>query len=73
MVNEKLAAPVVAMASANKSLVMVGADGGVFPIGHARYYGSLGGKRLAGRIVGVATDPGHRRLPDGRLGRGCSE
>jgi uncharacterized membrane protein YgdD (TMEM256/DUF423 family) len=55
--SRKLSAPVVAMAAANNALVMVGSDGGVFPIGEAGFFGSLAGKDLAGRIAGVAVAP----------------
>ncbi|HET6794200.1 MAG TPA: hypothetical protein VFH45_07155, partial [Acidimicrobiales bacterium] len=44
-------------AAADNAWVMVGSDGGVFPIGEAGFFGSLAGKDLAGRIAGVAVDP----------------
>jgi hypothetical protein len=38
----------------------VAADGGVFSYGDARFFGSLGGRRLAGPIVGIAATPSGR-------------
>ena len=31
------------------------ADGGIFAIGHAGYYGSMNGKRLSAPVVGIVT------------------
>ncbi len=36
---------------------LVGADGGVFAFGDARFWGSMGGRPLAQPVVGIATDP----------------
>jgi N-acetylmuramoyl-L-alanine amidase len=59
-----------ALANANASVVgmaatpdgggywMVGADGGVFTLGTAQFYGSTGGIRLNAAIVGMAVVPG---------------
>lgn len=56
---EHLSAPIVAAASARdgKELLLAGADGGLFPVGSAGFFGSLGGTRLSGRISAVAADP----------------
>ena len=56
---ERLAAPIVAAASGRQGseLLLVGADGGVFPVGQAGFYGSLAGRPLAGRVAAVAADP----------------
>jgi hypothetical protein len=55
---QHLSAPIVGMAaSRDGSLVLVGADGGAFPVGEAGFFGSLSGKQLGGRVAAVATDP----------------
>jgi hypothetical protein len=36
---------------------LAGADGGVFALGHAPFFGSVGGERLAAPITGIAADP----------------
>jgi hypothetical protein len=33
---------------------MVGSDGGIFAFGSAQFHGSMGGRRVDGRIVGIA-------------------
>ena len=54
----RLAAPVVGIEAAPGTLGywLVGSDGGVYALG-APFLGSLGGARLNGRIVGLATVP----------------
>ncbi|HET9078018.1 MAG TPA: hypothetical protein VFN68_13870 [Acidimicrobiales bacterium] len=56
---EHLAAPIVAAAvgRAGRELLLVGADGGLFPVGSAGFFGSLGGTRLAAPVTSVAADP----------------
>jgi hypothetical protein len=55
---QHLAAPIVATASVKgTSLLMVGADGGVFPVGQAGFLGSLSGKNLSARVAAAAPDP----------------
>ena len=56
---QHLDAPIVAVASvrSGRELVMVGSDGGVFPVGQAGFYGSLSGRGLAAHIAAVAADP----------------
>ncbi len=49
-----LNAPVTGAAAVPGGYVLVGADGGVFTFGRARFFGSLGGRPLAAPIVGVA-------------------
>lgn len=49
-----LAAPIVGAAPVWHGYYMVGADGGVFTFGRARFYGSLGGRPLPAPIVGIA-------------------
>ncbi len=36
---------------------LVAADGGIFAFGDARFYGSMGGRRLNAAVVGIATAP----------------
>jgi hypothetical protein len=52
-----LNAPVIGMASTpgGHGYWLVAADGGVFSFGSARFYGSMGGKPLNARVVGMAT------------------
>ena len=56
---QHLDAPIIAVASvrSGRELVMVGSDGGVFPVGQAGFYGSLSGRGLAQPIAAVAVDP----------------
>ncbi|HET6963724.1 MAG TPA: hypothetical protein VFH58_03065 [Acidimicrobiales bacterium] len=55
---QHLDAPIVGMDSVkNGSLLMVGADGGVFPVGQAGFAGSLSGKALSSRVAALAADP----------------
>jgi hypothetical protein len=56
------AAPVVGMSAtpSGRGYWLVGADGGVFSFGDARFYGSTGGLRLNRPIVAIAATPtGH--------------
>lgn len=57
----RLAAPIVGVAWADaKGYWLVGADGGVFNFGDARFYGSAAGIPLAKPVVGMAATPtGH--------------
>lgn len=59
VVYEHLSAPIVAATSVDHGgeLVMVGADGGVFPVGEAGFFGSMGGHALDAPVVAVAGDP----------------
>ena len=54
---QRLDAPIVSMATARGSLLMVGSDGGVFPVGQAGFFGSLSGKPLSQQVVAVAANP----------------
>jgi hypothetical protein len=57
--DEHLFAPIVAATSADHGggLVMVGADGGVFPVGEAGFFGSMGGRALLAPVTAAAGDP----------------
>ena len=48
---------------------LVASDGGIFSFGDARFYGSTGGIHLNQPVVGMAADPGRRRLLARRLRR----
>ena len=48
---------------------MVGADGGIFSFGDAKFHGSLGGKRLNAPINGMASTPLRQGLLARRVGR----
>ncbi|EQD47373.1 hypothetical protein B1B_12363, partial [mine drainage metagenome] len=48
----------------------VAADGGVFSFGDARFYGSMGDKRINRPVVGTGGDPGQPRLLARRRRRG---
>jgi len=52
-----LNAPIVGVASGAQGAWIVGADGGVFGLGGAPYFGSMGGKQLNEPIVGMAATP----------------
>jgi hypothetical protein len=54
-----LAAPIAAATSGNhgSELLMVGSDGGVFPVGEAGFYGSLSRSSLSAPVTAVAADP----------------
>jgi len=54
---QHLDAPIVAMAITKGSLLMVGADGGAFPVGAAGFYGSLSANQLSAGVAAVAVDP----------------
>jgi uncharacterized protein YkwD len=62
MGSRPLSAPVVAAAAtpSGRGSWRVGADGGVFTSGNAKYFGGTGGKRLNQPIVGMAATPGGR-------------
>ncbi len=55
----QLNAPVVGVASApgGTGFWLASADGGVYTIGGAPYYGSMGGTQLTGPVVGIAATP----------------
>ena len=55
MGGQKLAAPVVGMASTpdGKGYWLVGADGGVFGFGDAGFFGSMGGQKLNAPVAGI--------------------
>ena len=52
--------PVVGMAATpdGNGYWLVAADGGVFTFGAARFFGSMGGQRLSGPVVGMAATGG---------------
>ncbi|MHB8438090.1 MAG: hypothetical protein ACYDD4_02880 [Acidimicrobiales bacterium] len=52
-----LNAPVVgiAVSSMDQGCWLVASDGGVFALGNATFFGSMGGARLAAPVVGMAT------------------
>ena len=56
---QRLAAPVVGMAATpdGGGYWLVGADGGVFSYGDARFFGSAGALHLAAPVVGMAATP----------------
>ena len=43
-----------------KGYWLVGSDGGIFSFGNARFFGSMGGVKLNGRIVAMAATPDNR-------------
>jgi hypothetical protein len=43
--------------SSNQGLYMAAADGGVFALGNARFYGSMAGTPLTAPVVGIAATP----------------
>jgi hypothetical protein len=53
-------APIVALALTddNAGCWMTGSDGGVFTLGDASFYGSMGENTLAAPVVGMAVAPG---------------
>ncbi len=57
MAGKPLNSPIVAMAvdPATGGYWLLGADGGVFDFGKARYSGSLGGSTLTSPVVGMAS------------------
>ena len=44
---------------ASHYLLEAASDGGVFTFGSARFFGSMGGRRLSRPVVGIATPPAH--------------
>jgi S-formylglutathione hydrolase FrmB len=52
--DQRLNAPIVSAAAVPGGYLLVGADGGVFTFGRARYFGSLAGHPLRAPIVGIA-------------------
>ena len=49
---------------------MVASGGCIFSLGNAQFFGSMGGKTLTSPSSDRGR-PGHRRLLEGRLRRGC--
>jgi hypothetical protein len=45
------------MSSTGKGYDEVASDGGIFAFGKAKFYGSLGNKRLKSPVVGMAVTP----------------
>ena len=52
-----LAEPVVGVAAAPVGAWLVASDGGVFAMGGATFYGSMGGQRLNAPVVGIVATP----------------
>ena len=60
----RLTSPIVGMAATPKGngYILLGADGGIFTFGDAKFYGSTGGMRLNARVLDLAMTAERQRL-----------
>jgi hypothetical protein len=69
LLDQKLNGRIVGAGSSGSSLWLAGSDGGVFTLGGAPFYGSMGATHLNGSIVDIAVTPsGHGYYMVGRDG-----